>query len=504
MRPASRRRRPDDPAAGVAERVLEQDLDRDRRAVEVDPASEGVQPVDVRQAAPRGRRAPNGSIAGNASRPRWLATLEGGSVPRPSGHRGRRPMKAWREPRRRRPRAARARRRDRGGDRGSRHRPRPGPAGLPPPRRRRPRERPPASASARRAGRAAVIGIVGAGAVGTALGRRAEPGRLAGPGGRQPRSRPARAVPLAGRRRPRVRRAAGAPRRGRADHPRGPRRRHRAARRVDPDVQRPGAWSTPAARSVPRSSRRRWPPAPRSARSIRSSPSPIPSGRSPRSMARPSRSRATTSWPPCSADMAEAIGAHAGPPGARLEGGLPRGGGPRRRRLRRAARRDRRARPGGRSRRGGLARDLRPAHRADPRQRPGARDPGGPDRADRPAATSGRSRPTSPRSAPTRRTRCRCTAPLAEREVDLAARPWHPGNGARRTRAGRPCKAGLNRYHRPDGPQYRRQVRGPAGGPLRPCLGPGARAADRSRLGRPPSAPRSPPRPSCAAPTWRR
>ena len=44
-----------------------------------------------------------------------------------------------------------------------------------------------------------IIGIVGAGAVGTALGVALTPGRLADPRGRQPRPGPARAVPLAGR-----------------------------------------------------------------------------------------------------------------------------------------------------------------------------------------------------------------------------------------------------------------------------------------------------------------
>ena len=71
------------------------------------------------------------------------------------------------------------------------------------------------------------------------------------------------------------------------------------------------------------------------------------------------------------ADMAEAIGAHAGPPGPGLEGGLPRRGRPGRRRVHRAARRHRRARPGGRPRRGRLAGDLRPAHRGDARATPG-------------------------------------------------------------------------------------------------------------------------------------
>ena len=101
----------------------------------------------------------------------------------------------------------------------------------------------------------------------------------------------------------------------------------------------------------------------------------------------------------------------AGPARAGLEVGVPRGGGPRRRRLRRAARRDRRAGPRGRPRRGRRAGDLRAAHRADARQRPGARHPRRPDRADHPrrrrhaAGPPGRAaRPMPPASLP-------CTAP---------------------------------------------------------------------------------------------
>ncbi len=47
--------RVDHAAAGVAERVLEQDLDRDRQGGEVDPVGDGVEPVDVREAGPERR-----------------------------------------------------------------------------------------------------------------------------------------------------------------------------------------------------------------------------------------------------------------------------------------------------------------------------------------------------------------------------------------------------------------------------------------------------------------
>ena len=60
-------------------------------------------------------------------------------------------------------------------------------------------------------------------------------------------------------------------------------------------------------------------------------------------------------------------------------------------------------------------------------QREGPRDRGGTDRADRPAATSGRSRRTSPRSAPTPPARCRCTAPWpsARWTWPSPVAPWH-------------------------------------------------------------------------------
>ena len=84
------------------------------------------------------------------------------------------------------------------------------------------------------------------------------------------------------------------------------------------------------------------------------------------------------------ADMAEAIGATPvrlapGSKAAYHAAAVLAAGG-----VRRPARRDRRARSGGRPRRGRLAGDLRPAHRGDAGQRPGARDPGGADRPDDP------------------------------------------------------------------------------------------------------------------------
>ena len=101
----------------------------------------------------------------------------------------------------------------------------------------------------------------------------------------------------------------------------------------------------------------------------------------------------------------------AGPARARLEVGVSRRGGARGRRVRRAARRDRRAGPGRRARRGGLARDLRAADRADARQRPGAGDPGRADRPDHPR------RPGDARSSPAdaARPRARRRRPLRRR-----------------------------------------------------------------------------------------
>ena len=222
------------------------------------------------------------------------------------------------------------------------------------------------------------IGIVGAGAVGSALGvaltRAGWP--ITAVASRDPVRRERFKELVGGH--PGVRRGHAAPRRGGADHPGRAGRRDRAARPRASGCTAGRRWSTPAARSARRSSSRRWRPGPRSAGSIRWSRSPTRIGPSRRSTARRSPSRATTSSSPCSATWPTAIGAHAGPPGARDEGGLSRRGGPRRRRLRRPARRDRRARPGRRSRRDRRAGDLRPAHRADPRQRPGARHPAPP------------------------------------------------------------------------------------------------------------------------------
>ena len=67
----------DDAAAGVAEHVLEQDLDRDGGAVAVDPVVQDRQPVDVREAvaeASSGRR--TGRSRRQRVHPRWLATLD--------------------------------------------------------------------------------------------------------------------------------------------------------------------------------------------------------------------------------------------------------------------------------------------------------------------------------------------------------------------------------------------------------------------------------------------
>ena len=221
-----------------------------------------------------------------------------------------------------------------------------------------------------------VIGIVGAGAVGTALGVALTPRRLADRRGGQPRRRPPRAVPAARPGRPRLRR--------------GERRSvdeveliilavpddvDRAARRRGSGCTAARRWSTPAACSAPRS----WTPAMAAGTQVGAfhplvAFADIGAGRRGAPRRDRSRSRATTSSPRCSADMAEAIGGDAGPPRARARSPayhaaavLAAGG------VRRPARRDRRARAGGRPRRGGRAGDLRAAHRADPRQRPGAR-----------------------------------------------------------------------------------------------------------------------------------
>ena len=150
------------------------------------------------------------------------------------------------------------------------------------------------------------------------------------------------------------------------------------------------------------------------------------------------------------ADMAEAIGRDPGPAGAGLEGRLPRGRRPGRRRLRRPARRDRRAGPGGRPGRGRLARDLRPAHRGDPGQRPGARDPGRADRTDDPRRRRDARVRTSPRCGPTRPASSSSTSPRrgARSSSPRGGARWHRRSRRRcAPRSRRPCNARLNRYH---------------------------------------------------------
>ncbi len=120
----------DDPVTGVAEQVLEQDLDRDRRAGEVDQVAQDVEPVAVRKA--RAERGPGAEWVDPWHRvgPRSLATLEGckrtahDGLPRPTAERDRQyPDEALGQPARRRSRARSSR--DGGGHRGCRHRPPP-------------------------------------------------------------------------------------------------------------------------------------------------------------------------------------------------------------------------------------------------------------------------------------------------------------------------------------------------------------------------------------------
>ena len=129
----------------------------------------------------------------------------------------------------------------------------------PPPRRRRPsRATTPTPTSIPRPGEPPVIGIVGAGAVGTALGVALTAGRLAGPRGRQPRRRAGASGSARWSTCSRAfADAAAAPRRGRADHPGRPRRRRSRRSPGRSGCTAARRWSTPAARSAPRSSRRR-------------------------------------------------------------------------------------------------------------------------------------------------------------------------------------------------------------------------------------------------------
>ncbi len=57
----------DDPAAGVTEHVLEQDLERDRGAIEVDPLGDGGQAPDVGQTGPEAGPGAEGIGMGHAS-----------------------------------------------------------------------------------------------------------------------------------------------------------------------------------------------------------------------------------------------------------------------------------------------------------------------------------------------------------------------------------------------------------------------------------------------------
>ena len=99
-------------------------------------------------------------------------------------------------------------------------------------------------------------------------------------------------------------------------------------------------------------------------------------------------------------------------------------------------------------------------------QRPGARHPCRADRSDRPAATSGPSRRTWPRWSATPRT---CWPSIARSRSGRSTLPrpvarWHrrPPHELRSALA----RADLNRYHDAHESQHRREVRGPAGGAI--------------------------------------
>ena len=201
--------------------------------------------------------------------------------------------------------------------------------------------------------------------------------------------------------------------------------------------------STRAASWARRSSPRPWPPGRRSARSIRSSPSPTPSGPWPPSTARPSRSRATTSssacwprWPRRSAATAVRLA-----PGAKsaYHAAAVLAAGASIALLDAIAELGRVA---GLDEAGALA-IYGPLDRADPGQRPGARHPGRPDRADRPRRRRHAAAPTSPRSRPTPRTSSTCTGrrPSARSPSPKSVARWHrrlPPAFAP------PCNAGLS------------------------------------------------------------
>jgi hypothetical protein len=123
--------RADDPAARMAEEILQQDLDRDGECPEVDPVGDGVQPVEVRESAAERRSCAEGVDSCQRVRPHSLATLDGckrtapGQPLCPAAHEG------LGRPARRRPAARPGR--EGGRHRGGRHRPGPAPARLPSP-----------------------------------------------------------------------------------------------------------------------------------------------------------------------------------------------------------------------------------------------------------------------------------------------------------------------------------------------------------------------------------
>ena len=146
---------PDDAAAGVAEDVLEEDLERDRGPAQVEPVADRAQPEVVgepgSEAGPGAEGVGQVFVVGHASSVSAVVRRRRGRVPRrtaarhrgsaadeglgrPAAERGERPA---RDARRRGWRDGHDR-----GARGRRHRPRPAPAGPPPPRRRGPRPRP--------------------------------------------------------------------------------------------------------------------------------------------------------------------------------------------------------------------------------------------------------------------------------------------------------------------------------------------------------------------------
>ena len=420
--------------------------------LEVDPVAQGGQPVEVRQAGAEAAPGAEGIDRGHAARPRWLATLDGWkrtATVRPRGRR--RPMKAWREPTRR----ATRRRPRRDAETEARRSRRPASTST--------RPRPATTATATTSTRATTATRTGTPSRASRRSSGSSAPAPSGPPSGSPSSRagwPVQAVAsrdaagasgsaslVDGVRA--FAEAAGPPRRGRADHRRRPGRRHRAARRVGSGCTAARRWSTPAARSTPRSSRRRMaaghpgrrvPPARRLRRHRAGRRGPPrrhdrdrgrrPAGRrcSPtwprprrdgRSGWRPARRRPTTrrrsSRPAASSRCSTPSPSWAGWPGSTRPA-------PSRSTARSSSRRW--ATPGPSGSAAALTGPI------DPRRPRDARAP-----------TSPRSRAHAPDALPLYRA-------AAEREIALAERPWRAGTGARRrlVRAAA-CKAGLTRYH---------------------------------------------------------